>query len=256
MSFIGKNIKKIRAVKKMSQQDFAQLFNLARPSVGAYEEGRAEPKIDTVIQIANYFELSIDTLLIKELTVNELVKFDIFKEEFQRSDNYKAQQQNKDEIREQTPLVNLDKHLEYIVNYKSKDFVNNLPVIQFPYTEAKKSRAFQIHGSEMENGNCGIQHKDILLCMPVDDLQALEVNQLYVLVTPGAIKARRFKENKPDEKLEFKADNVSYGHLLIAKEEIYELWKAVALFSNNLKTPSFIEERVARLEAQVKQLLK
>ena len=55
MSLIGKNIKKIRMVKKMSQLEFARLFNVARPSVGAYEEGRAEPKIDTVILIANEF---------------------------------------------------------------------------------------------------------------------------------------------------------------------------------------------------------
>ena len=34
MSFIGKNIKKIRTVKNLSQAGFAQLFNLARPSVG------------------------------------------------------------------------------------------------------------------------------------------------------------------------------------------------------------------------------
>ncbi|MCZ6899785.1 MAG: transcriptional regulator, partial [Bacteroidetes bacterium] len=34
MSYIGKNIKKIRTIKKLSQAQFAQLFNLARPSVG------------------------------------------------------------------------------------------------------------------------------------------------------------------------------------------------------------------------------
>ena len=52
MSFIGKNIRKIRTIKKLSQADFAKIFELARPSVGAYEEERAEPKVDTIIQIA------------------------------------------------------------------------------------------------------------------------------------------------------------------------------------------------------------
>ncbi|MTI32320.1 helix-turn-helix domain-containing protein, partial [Xanthovirga aplysinae] len=49
MSYIGKNIRKIRSVKKLSQAAFAQLFDLGRATVGAYEEGRAEPKIDTII---------------------------------------------------------------------------------------------------------------------------------------------------------------------------------------------------------------
>ena len=72
MSQIGQNIRKIRSAKKLNQTQFAEIFNLTRGSVGAYEEGRAEPKIDTIIQIANYFSLSIDLLLNKEITVNDL----------------------------------------------------------------------------------------------------------------------------------------------------------------------------------------
>ena len=86
MSYIGKNIKKIRTVKNLSQAAFAQLFNLARPSVGAYEEGRSEPKIETLVQIAKYFGVSVDALLTKELTINELYKFDIFKQNYKTGD--------------------------------------------------------------------------------------------------------------------------------------------------------------------------
>ena len=65
------NIKKIRSAKKLSQAQFASIFDLNRGSIGAYEEERAEPKVDTIIQIANHFGLSVDLLLNKELTVNE-----------------------------------------------------------------------------------------------------------------------------------------------------------------------------------------
>jgi len=72
LSFIGVNIKMIRQAKRMSQAEFANLFNLSRPSVGAYEEGRSEPKVDTIIQMSRHFNISIDTLLTKKLTINEL----------------------------------------------------------------------------------------------------------------------------------------------------------------------------------------
>jgi len=75
MSFFGKNIRKIRSVKTLSQQAFAELFDLKRGTLGAYEEGRSEPKIETIIKIANYFSIPIDDLLTRELTVNELLKF-------------------------------------------------------------------------------------------------------------------------------------------------------------------------------------
>ena len=75
MSFFGKNIRKIRIAKKMTQSEFAKLFELKRTTVGAYEEGRAEAKIDTIIKIADYFKLSLDQLLRKEITINDIFHF-------------------------------------------------------------------------------------------------------------------------------------------------------------------------------------
>ena len=76
MSYVGKNIKRIRSVKKLSQADFAKLFNLARPSVGAYEEGRSEPKIQTLLDIAQKFGLN---LYIPRLSQHGLEDADAFK---------------------------------------------------------------------------------------------------------------------------------------------------------------------------------
>ncbi len=75
MSCFGNNIRKIRIAKKMTQTEFAELFNLKRTAVGSYEEGRAEAKVDTIIKIADHFKLSLDQLLRKELTINEIFHF-------------------------------------------------------------------------------------------------------------------------------------------------------------------------------------
>lgn len=82
MSYVGKNIKKIRSVKNLNQSQFADLFELKRASIGAYEEGRAEPKIATLMQIAKHFGITTDDLLNKELSVNDLYHFDIFKKDY------------------------------------------------------------------------------------------------------------------------------------------------------------------------------
>ncbi|MXS72423.1 helix-turn-helix domain-containing protein [Flavobacteriaceae bacterium W22] len=73
MSFFGTNIKKIRQVKGLSQKAFADLFELNRGVISAYEEGRAEPKIDTLLKVAHYFNLDINDFLTKPLQVNNLV---------------------------------------------------------------------------------------------------------------------------------------------------------------------------------------
>ncbi|MBV8327145.1 helix-turn-helix transcriptional regulator [Chryseobacterium sp.] len=72
MSFFGINIKKIRHVKGLSQKAFADLFDLNRGVISSYEEGRAEPKIETILKVADHFGIELDELLTKELQNNQL----------------------------------------------------------------------------------------------------------------------------------------------------------------------------------------
>lgn len=59
----------------MNQSDFAALFDLNRPALGSYEEGRAEPKLATLEKISRHFKLTLDDLICRELTVNEIAGF-------------------------------------------------------------------------------------------------------------------------------------------------------------------------------------
>ena len=73
MSFFGTNIKKIRQVKGLSQKAFADLLDLNRGVISSYEEGRAEPKIETILKVASHFNLDIDKLLTEALQTAQLL---------------------------------------------------------------------------------------------------------------------------------------------------------------------------------------
>jgi transcriptional regulator with XRE-family HTH domain len=75
MTKIGANIKKIRTTKGLSQQAFADLFELTRGNISSYEESRAEPKIETVIQIANYFSIPLHQFITENLSIHEILKY-------------------------------------------------------------------------------------------------------------------------------------------------------------------------------------
>lgn len=75
MTYFGTNLKKIRQIKGLSQQAFAELIDLNRGVISSYEEGRAEPKIETLLRIANYFGISTHDIISKPLTVNQLTNF-------------------------------------------------------------------------------------------------------------------------------------------------------------------------------------
>lgn len=86
MSFFGANIKTIRQAKGLSQQAFADLFDLTRGVIGAYEEGRSKPKISTLLTVVHYFNLDLDKFLTVPLTIDDLNKPENF-EKFQLSFN-------------------------------------------------------------------------------------------------------------------------------------------------------------------------
>ena len=75
MTKIGTNIKKIRTTKGMSQQAFAELFALTRGNISSYEEHRAEPRLETVMQIANYFSIPLEQFVNQNLSIHEILKY-------------------------------------------------------------------------------------------------------------------------------------------------------------------------------------
>ncbi len=73
----AKNIKKLRLFKALNQTEFAALFDINRSNIGSYEEARAEPKLEILIRIADHFKLTVDQLVRRELTVNEIAGFQL-----------------------------------------------------------------------------------------------------------------------------------------------------------------------------------
>ncbi len=253
MSHIGKNIKKIRTAKKLSQAKLAEIFDLNRGSVGAYEEGRAEPKIETIIQMANYFGLSIDILLSKELSTNELYHFNILNQKMDQAHHFKTEIKKADKVGG-IHLVKEDYYIEYIVNYKSKDFINNLPSIQLPVNFKGNSRAFELNGSEMEYHQNGLHHGDILLCQHVDVLaEQLQEGAVYVIVDKEDITTKRLKQVGKKE-LIFACDDPNYQDKTFVVKEITELWVVKGAFSTYLNPPKMLEEKVMILENQIQDI--
>ncbi len=58
-----KNLTLLRKNRKLTQQDMADILKVSKPTYNHYETGRYEPDIKKLIQISDYFGVSIDYLL-------------------------------------------------------------------------------------------------------------------------------------------------------------------------------------------------
>lgn len=68
MSF-GQRIARLREQKNLTQQQLAQLTNISRSRIALYETGIREPDLSTINHIANFFDVTIDSLLGRDKTL-------------------------------------------------------------------------------------------------------------------------------------------------------------------------------------------
>lgn len=62
MSF-GENLQKLRKEKNISQENLAEELKVSRQTIGKWENGTTYPETECLIQISDFFGVSIDTLL-------------------------------------------------------------------------------------------------------------------------------------------------------------------------------------------------
>ncbi len=244
MSAFGTNIKKIRKLKSLSQKDFADLFGLKRGTLGAYEEGRSEPKIDTIINIANYFSIPIDNLIKRELKINELLKFntDLTTDESKLRKSFPR-----------TPLITKANQEDYIKYHQKESFIKNMPYIEWPLeNEDKTYRFFEISDLEMSNSQGGLYPKDVVL-LEKTNLENLDFS-LPVLIISDDIKLRKLRKN--GEVLKLIASHPAIDDVELKSSNIKEIWVLVGLFQKyrQLDNQGDLQTQIDRLSRKVEGL--
>jgi transcriptional regulator with XRE-family HTH domain len=68
VSFIGPNIRYLRRRKGLTQDWASNQLDMPRSTLSGYENGVAQPPLDMIIKISEYFEISVDSLLKLDLT--------------------------------------------------------------------------------------------------------------------------------------------------------------------------------------------
>lgn len=71
----AERLKKLRSEKNMVQKDIAKVLNITTSAYGFYEQGKRTPDQETLIKLADFFDVSIDYLLgktdIRNYAINE-----------------------------------------------------------------------------------------------------------------------------------------------------------------------------------------
>lgn len=230
MHYLASNLKHLRKLKSLTQAQLAEKVGLKRSLIGAYEEGRSEPKLATILHFSQFFEVDVDTL----------VRVDISTEGGAKSGKPDSTGSSlrilpiaidRETDREMSTLVPVKASAGYLNGYGDVDYIEQLPRFDLPFPELSNDRSyrvFQIKGDSM----LPVPPGSYIICTYVQDWSDVRNDECYVLVTrsEGVVYKRIINElSKGVFKL--KSDNPEYDTYEVPVYDVVEVWKAVGFTS-------------------------
>tara|TARA_R110002096_G_scaffold430622_2_gene644757 strand:+ start:3404 stop:4186 length:783 start_codon:yes stop_codon:yes gene_type:complete len=250
MNYLAKNLKFLRKEKGLTQSDFALKIGINRPKVGSYEEGRAEPTLETLQTISHFFKLRLDDLLEKDLSR----KKQKIPKDYNGNDLRVLPILVNESQKEYISLVPIKAAAGYLNGFSDPEFVEELPHFNLPFQEVSQGtfRAFQIKGDSM----LPIPSGAFILAEYLADWQEVKNHQCYVFISKneGIVYKRALNRLKEDQLFELHSDNKIYEPYQLQAEEVLEIWKAKGFISFDLPDVPDATFSVDQLSNMVMQL--
>jgi len=247
MSIAGQNLKYLRKLRGWTQEEFANKLHIKRSLIGAYEEERADPRLDVLEILADMFKLSLDELLLKDLS--------------NTADNYlvkRRQQKMMTADRNLIHFVPVKAAAGYLASYADTEFIDELNTFTLPMLSGGNYRAFEIIGDSMMPTPSG----SIIVGEKIENLTDLKSSQAYIVVSrnEGIVYKRVEKNNRSKNKLTLVSDNPQYQPYQVNAEDVMELWQAQMVISKVSQQQRWdvnsLASMVNNLQSQVSTLKK
>lgn len=255
MSFLSGNLKLLRKRKGKTQEEAALEMGTKRVSINSYENGIAEPTIETLLKISDYYKISLDTVLrvdLGSLSEIQLKEIEGGYDTFIKGTKLRvlATTVNNND-RENVELVPLKAKAGYTAGYNDPQFISGLPTFQLPFlSRERKYRTFQIEGDSM----LPIPDKSYVICEYVDNWYDINDGNAYVVLTEndGLVFKVAFNHIKKNRSLLLKSLNPIYHPYEIEIKDIKEVWKFVNYISGELPTEGMTMEALVSTVMQLK----
>lgn len=231
MANIAANLKYLRRKKKLTQQQFADIMEVKRSLIGAYEEDRAEPKYELLKKIASFFDLSMDEMAHE--TINDRWKP---KEKGDGSSVRILSITVDKNGRENIELVPVKASAGYLNGYADPEYISELPRFSLPMFNQGSYRAFELKGDSM----LPLQSGTVIIGEFIEDWFNLKPGLTYIIVskTEGVVYKRIANKFKSDKGLKLLSDNKVYEPFYVQTEDILEIWGAKAFISTDFPEPN------------------
>jgi transcriptional regulator with XRE-family HTH domain len=244
MSYAGKNLKFIRKQREWTQEEMAQQLQIKRSLVGAYEEERAEPRLEVQEAICALFNLSLEEFLFQDLSQRTGFGQEGGSSSNAYLDRRRAMKMDKSaSIVPIVPFVPVKAAAGYLAGYADPEFLDELNTFTLPMLAPGDYRAFEIIGDSMLPTPSG----SVIVGEKVANLKEVKNSNTYIVVSnaDGVVYKRIITNDDHQEKLTLLSDNPLYEPYQVNSQDIVEIWKAVYVIQKAGAQPMWDVDQLA-----------
>jgi transcriptional regulator with XRE-family HTH domain len=254
MSYAGKNLKYIRKQREWTQEEMANQLQIKRSLVGAYEEERAEPRLEVMESICALFSINLEQFLFQDLSLTGSMEGDGEGSSGNSSKNNYLERRRalksdkSNSLAPIVPFVPVKAAAGYLAGYADPEFLDELNTFTLPMLAPGDYRAFEIIGDSMLPTPSG----SVIVGEKVASFKEVKNSNTYIVVSnsDGVVYKRiitnddRSKEGNGD-RLTLLSDNPLYEPYQVNTTDIVEIWKAVYIIHKAGAQPMWNVDQLA-----------
>lgn len=247
--FFSENIKLLRKRRGRTQDEVADALKMKRSTLSGYENKVAKPNAEAMIAFADYYGVSVDTLLRIDLTITServLSQIEQGFDVYVRGGKLRVLATTVDSgNNENIELVPDKAKAGYTRGFADPDFIEKLPVFQLPFLDkSKKYRTFQLNGDSM----LPIPDKAWVTGEYIIDWNDIKTGTACIVSMLDEGLVFKVVENKIDEGGVFilHSLNSEYEPYEVAVSQVAEIWQFVHFISHEMPLANTTTDEVLR----------
>lgn len=261
--YLATNLKYLRKKSGKTQDALSSAVNIGRTTIANYEAGISEPNLETLLTFSNFFGISLDDMLSKNMEEHgkSTEKDIMLRAAFPPPQDGKynnipriitVDSGGNDNI----VYVPVKARAGYLSGYGDAEFMETLPTFRLPGLNNATYRMFEVDGPSMAPN---VLHGDRIIGEWIDELEKIRDNRVYVVVHTGGVAVKRVVNRlKERGKLYLKSDTIAHRHefptLEIDPEDVKEVWYGRMKISSDFSEPAEVYHRLADLEMDVMEM--
>ncbi|MDO7851518.1 helix-turn-helix domain-containing protein [Hymenobacter convexus] len=264
---INTNLKFCRRELALTQAQMADKLGIKRSLVGAYEEGRAEPRLATLVNMARLFGITLDQLVTTDFSKKKNAKI------IGTAPAPEAGAEADDQPEPPTPaggklrvlaftvdqdqnenieLVPQKAAAGYLNGYADREYLEVLPKFRLPMlSNTGTYRAFEIAGDSM----LPIASGTVIVGRYVEDWASIKDGTPCIVVSSrdGIVFKRVFNKMRSGAMFVLHSDNPHFTPYDVKVDDVLEIWEAKSYISSTFPIAELSLERVASLVLDLQQ---